>query len=84
MPRKKYQVEQFKECPIYSAIIKLVKQTNSWFSLHQTGDELKSPHPSPLKGMFSQLTPSLAQSQGWVSHPQLSVRAGVSGLPDQQ
>lgn len=44
----------------------------------------ESPHPSPLKGMFSQVTPSLAESQWWVSHSHPSVRAGVWGLPDQE
>lgn len=47
MPRKKYQVEQLKQCPIawqllHFAMTKLFKQTHSWLSLHQTGDELKS------------------------------------------
>lgn len=68
LPRKKYQVEELKQCPIYTLPWPNYSSKHSWFSLHQTGDELKFPQPPPLKEMFSQLTPSLAQSQCWVSH----------------
>lgn len=90
MPRKKYQVEQLKQRPIawqllHFAMTKLFKQTHSWFSLHQTGDELKSLLIHlPSRECFPRWHQVWQKSQWWVSHSHPSVRAGVWGLPDQE